>query len=221
MIKTATPKPLWDHCIKLEGQIRSHTALDIYHMEAQVPETIMSGQTGDISNLYKFKWFQWVMYYQPIAKYPEDRMFLGRWLGPAIDVGSVMTYKILLPSGNFVSRSTVRPLTPMKEANPVVAAQKLEFTAALHGNLGKPVQECDFELTDLMPLTVYHEANVNDNGLQGTPDEIEEIPLPTPEVADNYVRVKIQLPRGTSDAQGRVTKRPCDNDNNIVGRAHK
>ena len=74
----------------------------------------MSGQTGDISNLCEFEWFQWVMFYQPTERYPVDKMFVGRWLGPATDVGTAMTYKILLPNGGFVSRSTVRPWTPLE-----------------------------------------------------------------------------------------------------------
>ena len=53
-----------------------------------------------------------------------------------------------------------------------------------------------------------------------TPDEIEEIPLPTPEIGDHYVGVKIQLPRGTSNAQGRVLHRARDNDVNVVGRVN-
>ena len=55
MLKSGSPKPLWDHCIKLEAQIRSHTALDIYGLEGQVPETLMTGQTGYISNLCEFE----------------------------------------------------------------------------------------------------------------------------------------------------------------------
>ena len=55
IIKTTTSKPLWYDCIELESQIRSHTALDIYGLEGQVPETILSGQTGDISNLCEFE----------------------------------------------------------------------------------------------------------------------------------------------------------------------
>ena len=74
-------------------------------------------------------------------------------------------------------------------------------------------------LTDLKPLTVCNGANVNKDGLQATPDEIKKIPIPSPEVTDNYIRVKIQLPRGTSDAQGRVNKRASDNGKNVVGRA--
>ena len=101
----------------------------------------------------------------------------------------------------------------------MVTAQKDEFTAALHGNLGNPAQECDFELADLTPVTVYNET-AKEDGLQGTPDEIEDIPLPTPEIGDHYVGVKIQLPRGTSNAQGRVKHRARDTDGNVAGRAN-
>ena len=51
----------------------------------------MSGQTGDIISLCEFEWFEWVMFLQPKETYSDDKMFIGRWLGPAIDVGTVMT----------------------------------------------------------------------------------------------------------------------------------
>ena len=54
MLKYGGPKPLWDNCIELEALIRSHTALNIYGLEGQVPEMVMSGQTGDISNFCGF-----------------------------------------------------------------------------------------------------------------------------------------------------------------------
>jgi hypothetical protein len=37
MLKTGSPKRLWDHCIELEGLIRSHTANDIYSTGGEVP----------------------------------------------------------------------------------------------------------------------------------------------------------------------------------------
>ena len=63
MLKSGSPKALWGHCIELEVLIRSHTALDIYVLEGQVHETVMSGQTGDISSLCEFEWFEWVMFF--------------------------------------------------------------------------------------------------------------------------------------------------------------
>ena len=61
MIKTGTPKRLWDHCIELEAMIRSHTANSHFALQGEVPETIMTGQTADISNLCEYEWYEWVM----------------------------------------------------------------------------------------------------------------------------------------------------------------
>jgi hypothetical protein len=91
MIRTGTPKHLWDHSLGLEGLLRSHTAMDIYELHGQVPETVMTGQTPDISNLCEYEWFQWVMYYDPPRSYPNDKSQLGHYLGPVIDVVSSMT----------------------------------------------------------------------------------------------------------------------------------
>ena len=43
MLKQNAPKKVWDHSIELQALIRSHTALDIYGLVGQVPETVMSG----------------------------------------------------------------------------------------------------------------------------------------------------------------------------------
>ena len=51
ILNSGSPKALWDHCIELEALIRSHIDLDIYSLEGQVPETVVSGQMGDISSL--------------------------------------------------------------------------------------------------------------------------------------------------------------------------
>jgi hypothetical protein len=77
----------------------------------QTPETIMSGSTADISQFCEFAWYDWVMFRDTVPQYPDDTMILGRWLGPAIDVGSALTMKILKRNGQVVSRLTVRHLT--------------------------------------------------------------------------------------------------------------
>ncbi len=49
MLRTRSPKLLWDHCIKQEAFIRSCTVNDIYIYETngKTPETIMSGVRPD------------------------------------------------------------------------------------------------------------------------------------------------------------------------------
>jgi hypothetical protein len=99
MIKTGSPKALWDHCIELEALIRSSTSNDIYMTDGEAPETIMSGSTADISHISEFGWYDWVMFRDNVPTFPDDKLVLGRYLGPATDVGSAMTAKILKSNG--------------------------------------------------------------------------------------------------------------------------
>jgi hypothetical protein len=54
----------------------------------QVPETIMTGSTADIELIAEFGWYDWVMCRDYIPSYPDDKLILGRYLGPATDIGS-------------------------------------------------------------------------------------------------------------------------------------
>jgi hypothetical protein len=40
------PKCLWDNCLEREAYVRSFTAHDIYKLNGQVPETVVSGKTA-------------------------------------------------------------------------------------------------------------------------------------------------------------------------------
>ena len=57
------------------------------------------------------------MYYEPTETYPSDRMSIGRCLGPALDVGTAMTHKILKSNGQVLPRNTVRAWTLDEEAS--------------------------------------------------------------------------------------------------------
>ncbi len=67
----------------------------------------MIGNTADISHIAEFAWFDWVMFRDNVSAYPINKMTLGRYLGPAMDTGSALTFKILKANGQFVCRTTV------------------------------------------------------------------------------------------------------------------
>ena len=83
MICTGSTKNLWYHCLELEALIRSNTALEIYMIDSEVPETFMKGQASDISHICRFSWYQWVMFLNGPVQYPENNIVLGRYMGPA------------------------------------------------------------------------------------------------------------------------------------------
>ncbi len=52
MIKTGSPRVLWDHYIELEALIRSSTSNNVHMTNGEVPETIMTSSTANISHIY-------------------------------------------------------------------------------------------------------------------------------------------------------------------------
>jgi hypothetical protein len=104
------PKKLWDHAIELHCLLRSHTSNDTFILNGEVTETFMTGETADISQISEFEFYQWVMFRDSTAPFPEDDKIWGRWLGPSIDIGSAMSAKILKSNGEVVHRSTFREL---------------------------------------------------------------------------------------------------------------
>ena len=107
MVCSGAPKCLWDHCLECEAYICSHTTNDIFSLNGQVPETIVSGKTVDISPFALFKWYEWVMFCDTSVPFPDNQMVLGCNLGPAIDIGPAMMHKILKENGHIVYHSTV------------------------------------------------------------------------------------------------------------------
>ena len=49
LVKSKCPKVLWDDCLELEAQIWPNTAHNIYKLQGETPQTIISGETSDIS----------------------------------------------------------------------------------------------------------------------------------------------------------------------------
>jgi hypothetical protein len=99
-------RQIWDHCIELEAMIWLHTVLDLFELQGQVPETIVSGQTANISPFIEYAWFDWIIYYDQVASFPDLKEQLGWWLGPAIDLGPAINAKILKANGQVEYSST-------------------------------------------------------------------------------------------------------------------
>ena len=104
----------------------------------------MKGDGADISNISEYKWYEWVKYFDTACTYPDDKWVLGRYLGPAPDVGYMMTSKILLHTGDHIPRSTLRPLKDWEINYPDQIEQMIKFDRLVHDAIGKPAVETDF-----------------------------------------------------------------------------
>ena len=53
---------LLEDCLKLEAYFRYNAAHEIYKLDGQVPNTVMSGKTSDISQFCKQEWFKCIIF---------------------------------------------------------------------------------------------------------------------------------------------------------------
>ena len=58
LLKSRALRQSWYDCLELEAYIRSNTAHKIYKLDEEVPKTVMSGETSDISQFCKLEWFE-------------------------------------------------------------------------------------------------------------------------------------------------------------------
>jgi hypothetical protein len=60
----------------------------------EVPETIMTGSTANISHICEFSWYDWVMFRDNVPTFPDVKLTLGQYLGPETNIGSALKAKI-------------------------------------------------------------------------------------------------------------------------------
>ena len=51
------PKRFWDDYIEMESYIMSHTAYPLWDLKGEVPETVMTGNTADVSQFDELGWY--------------------------------------------------------------------------------------------------------------------------------------------------------------------
>jgi hypothetical protein len=213
MIKTGSPKCLWDFCLELEAYVCSCTNNDIYMTAEQVPETIMTGNTTNISHIAEFGWCNWVMFHNNEPSYLDDKLIPGCYLGPAIDTGSALMVKILKTNGVFVCRSTLWHLTDEELSSSAQKHMRRKFDESIEHHLGPAALPQDFPSEDLTPDPAYFDDTSAMDPEYGGAETM-------PEIGDNYLSAELMLPKGGVMVKDHMTAHKRDRDGNPVGRAN-
>jgi hypothetical protein len=145
ILRSGGPKRCWDDCIIREAYVRSHTSLDIYGLEGQVPERKIKVETVDISNIAEYAWYEWIKLRDTEAKFPVSKIQLGRDLVAAIDIGPAMTRKIMKQNGSGMYRSSSRSLTQDEIQSPTEQKERQEFDMAIEERFGPAMNKDDFQ----------------------------------------------------------------------------
>ena len=95
----------------------------------------MTGDTDEISIIADHVWYDWIKFYDPVGKQsPEENIYLGRYLGPAIDVGPSPTATIFKSNSEVLHRSTYLSLLPEEFNNE--KELRRQFNAMIKEKLG-------------------------------------------------------------------------------------
>ena len=215
MFTSKAPKRLWDDCLEFESYIQSNTWNGRLENNGEVPETVISGETGDISHLAQLGWYEWCMFRDTAVPFPEDKMSLGRYLGPSIDVGPAMTAKILKANGEVLHRSTYRELTPLEWVDGDLKKQMEDFDRKVHDRYGPAMTEKDLVDEDIETPT--YDLYEDDSGERHEHCKDADV---TPEEGDEYVNAQVLFQKGDGFVTGKVIGRKRDADGSLKGTAN-
>jgi hypothetical protein len=167
MKQSGAPIPFWDYCTDRRARINNLVADDLFQLEGHNPHYHTTGGEGDISNLCQYSFYQWCVYLDHAAAFPDPREVLGRCLGPAKGKGNAMSQWILKVNGRVIPRRTVRPLNALEINSEICKEKRRDFDRVIHAKFGSA-----FEPTRPNPLLTTLFAKVQQRMNGGPPTSI-------------------------------------------------
>jgi hypothetical protein len=101
------------------------------------------------------------MFRDNLPAFPDIKLTLGQYLGPATDVGSALTAKILKSNGQTACRSTLRHLTDEEIRCPIHLKTRRVFNETIASHLGPNPTDQDFPAEDLTPDFDHYDNYLN------------------------------------------------------------
>jgi hypothetical protein len=229
MQSTNTPVVCWDYCWEYSAAIRSHVAVNNVLLDDVTPFQKVHGYTLNVTEYTMFKWYQWVWFHDPNA---PDSVRLGRWLGPAHNIGQGYCHHILSDKGKVVSRSTVTPVTPAEKATSETQERMSLYTKAVEeliGNFSQSTLDKSIIKGDDPYNHLFKEDYMDDEDIEpqeyddlGNPITIPDVDEPVNDSAfmeqdDKMIGLRIPIERGGVVTEGKVKSRKRLHDGSLVG----
>ena len=127
MKKYDCPLPLWYYCLEIRVSIYNLTKKGQFNLHGRNAHTNMLGETGDISNLCTYKWYEWCYFGENKDSFPLNIEILGLIVRPAKEEGNEMAQWVLKDNGQVFLRHTARPLKVEEKHEPVESKKRSIF----------------------------------------------------------------------------------------------
>ena len=242
MAEAHSPIVLWCYCLERRASINSACAKDNIELNGSTPHSHLTGELTDISNICRFKWYEWVKFRRvgPTASYPFPSEQLGRCLGPARNRGNMMSQHVLIKNGSVLPIQTLRSLTPAEIENEKEKQMRDEFDKAiikLYGDHNSPPEnwirrrrkQGDDDLPEDSMFIDSGESHKRDDpntlsfpyedndGVEHVMPDADDIPD-----LDRMIGAEVVLPKdGTNRQTGKVIGRVLDENGKPIGDYNK
>jgi hypothetical protein len=197
----------------------SHTSLDIFGLEGQVPDIKVKGETVDISTISEYAWYEWVKFRDTAAKFPVSKIQVGGDLGAAIDIGPAMAHNILKNNGSVMYRTSVRTLTPDEIQSPTEKKECEEFDIAIEKKFGASMDKNDFkDDPDYATFTPTYYCYEDDEFSSSKMTDIDDIKDENDvDTYDQYFGAHVRVPIGDEIRSGKVVRCNLELDGTLRG----
>ena len=101
---------LWYYAIERRAMIHNLVPRPLFQNNELTPYPVTFGESGDISNLCTFGYYEWV-YNRDQGSFPQNKEQLGRVLGPICNEGNEIAQAVVIHKDTVVPRRTMRNIT--------------------------------------------------------------------------------------------------------------
>ena len=216
MRKADSPLVLWDYCLERRALIHNAIPRHLFQANGLSPHEITFGTEGDILNLCKFAWYDWVYYKEPNS-FPENKEMLGKVLGPLKNEGNEMAQAILTSKGTVVPRRSVRPLNKAELVSDIEKRKRTVFDDLIAKKLGTSMTKPPKPPDNVEP---YSDGNVDPISI----DDFNEDPIDNSgrsvfekPVLDHLIHAEVTLPQGENMQLAKVVGRTRNDDGTQIG----
>ena len=160
--------------------------------------------------------------------YPNDKLTLGKYLGPSTNIGPFMTGKILKEDGQIVSRTTVHHLTDELLNSPTHKDSRVEFYKAIEAIMGDSVAPADFPIDVAYELNAFQEMDQFSTPTHELYEDEQQVDVSSldredikEELFDQYLNANVTLPKDGHIRTTRVKRQSINVGDRPVGTPHE
>ena len=222
--RTDAPMKFWCYCAEYHSHLHNRIAHDYFLLQGHTPFFKLTGRMPDISELVDLSFYDWCIYRDPIAKFPENPMKIGRYLSPAHHCGNAMTNNILTSTGRVLPITTVRPLNEEELNSPTETAKRKVFNDFIRSKFGDSINP---------PPPISTDASYTDKVDPTTLEDSPPIATPPPTTIttqtkdpddfddyDHYLSSEVLLTHNGKPTAAHVVRRSTNPEGRTMGKFH-